>query len=72
MSQKARPHDSFIEVRHGGVFEGLADYATEAAQSKPGDVQVDDLDEVAVRVAEKRPVRPTGAQALHKGVLFFA
>lgn len=71
MSQKARPHDSFIEVRRG-VFEGLADYATEAAQSKPGDVQVDDLDEVAVRVAEKRPVRPTGAQALPRGCFYFA
>lgn len=56
-------------VRHGGVFEDLADYATEATQSKPGDVQVNDLDEVAVRVAEKRPVRLTGAQALPKGVL---
>ena len=72
MSQKARPHDSFIEVRHGGVFEGLADYATEAAQSKPGDVQVDDLDEVAVRVAKKAQSAPLERRHFPRGCFYFA
>lgn len=72
MSQKARPHDSFIEVRHGCVFEDLADYATEAAQSKPVDVQVDDLDEVASGSRKNAQSAPLERRHFTRGCFYFA